>query len=187
MIPLLAIHLRLQSGDKPKAIFLEPLRQLCEEKTTEITALFPELNVTMITGEVEVDRPDILKNSDIIIATYELFDSLTRKPGKYNLSSFDLLVADEIHEIGDAGRGAAIDASITRFLIKKSGIQVILLSATFKNSDKLQSWIEKVTAFKTPIICSDFSPIKVHEYDIIPYKQSNRALTIVTKVNEILH
>ena len=61
---------------------------------------------------------DKLENSDILVLTNEKMDALMRF-GQSWISEIGLVIVDEIHLIGDEGRGPTLEMVLTRL---KSGL-----------------------------------------------------------------
>lgn len=166
-----AIRKYYQSGGTNKIFWLNPLKQIVREKVQELELTFPDKKILELTGDTSQEigfgtaREQYIKSSDIIVCSYEMFDSLTRKPNIYtSLNSVDMIVIDEIHSIGDHERGGKLDGAITRFLLRMQKldrhIQVVALSATFDNLEDLDKYFTQFTNVR--IVTSEFSPIKVN-------------------------
>ncbi|MHB8153730.1 MAG: DEAD/DEAH box helicase, partial [Bacillati bacterium] len=166
-----AIRKYYESDGSGKVFWLNPLKQIVREKVEELEATFTEKKILELTGDTSNEvgygnaRNDYIKQSDIVVCSYEMFDSLTRKPVLYNaMNDVDFLVIDEIHSIGDYERGGKLDGAITRFLLRaaknRRKVQIIALSATFENLNDLKKYFDQFTEIK--IINSDFTPINVN-------------------------
>ena len=132
---------------KSKIVYLSPLRALAAEKFTEFKKLEKinlgrKIKVGISTGDFD-SVEDKLENSDILVLTNEKMDALMRF-GQSWISEIGLVIVDEIHLIGDEGRGPTLEMVLTRL---KSGLigkipQIIALSATITNSDELAEWLD---------------------------------------------
>ncbi len=132
---------------KSKIVYLSPLRALAAEKFTEFKKLEKinlgrKIKVGISTGDFD-SVEDKLENSDILVLTNEKMDALMRF-GQSWISEIGLVIVDEIHLIGDEGRGPTLEMVLTRL---KSGLigkipQIIALSATITNSDELSEWLD---------------------------------------------
>ena len=114
---------------------------------------------------------DKLENSDILVLTNEKMDALMRF-GQSWISEIGLVIVDEIHLIGDEGRGPTLEMVLTRL---KSGLigkipQIIALSATITNSDELAEWLdcEHVESTWRPV------PLSEAVYDDFSVTNQNR-------------
>jgi len=132
---------------KSKIVYLSPLRALAAEKFTEFKKLEKinlgrKIKVGISTGDFD-SVEDKLENSDILVLTNEKMDALMRF-GQSWISEIGLVIVDEIHLIGDEGRGPTLEMVLTRL---KSGLigkipQIIALSATITNSNELAEWLD---------------------------------------------
>jgi len=132
---------------KSKIVYLSPLRALAAEKFTEFKKLEKinlgrKIKVGISTGDFD-SVEDKLENSDILVLTNEKMDALMRF-GQSWINEIGLVIVDEIHLIGDEGRGPTLEMVLTRL---KSGLigkipQIIALSATITNSDELAEWLD---------------------------------------------
>ena len=111
-----------------------------EFKKLETMKLDRKIKVTISTGDF--DSVGNLTNSDILILTNEKMDSLMRY-GPAWIDDIGLVVADEIHLVGDEGRGPTLEMILTRFKLGLAGNKprIIGLSATITNSDELAEWL----------------------------------------------
>jgi helicase len=135
-------------------VYLTPLRALASEKYDEFHALGKlGLSIGITTGDY--DQPaEYLGLNDLIIATYERFDSIFRLKPTW-LNRVGLIVIDELHNISDPDRGPIIEMIVARAL--KYGIRVLGLSATISNPDQLANWI------KGEVVASNWRPVKLVE------------------------
>jgi Superfamily II helicase len=121
-----------------KVIYLAPIRALAYEKFKE----FKDWNAIGLTREMSVGdyqkSIDDMKEANLLIMTYEKFDSLLRKEDKEWLKDIRAIVFDEIHTIGNENRGATIEFLISYFLGK---CKLIGLSATIGNLDEIATWM----------------------------------------------
>ena len=131
---------------KTKVVYLSPLRALAAEKFSEFKKLETmkldrKIKVTISTGDF--DSVGNLANSDILILTNEKMDSLMRY-GPAWIDDIGLVISDEIHLVGDEGRGPTLEMILTRFKLGLAGNKprIIALSATITNSDELAEWLD---------------------------------------------
>lgn len=173
-----------------KAIVMEPLKALAHEKVKDWSKRFPYLRFIELTSDVDVgkgqERNDELVKYDVIVCSFEMLDSMTRKPAIYTiLNQVGLLVIDEVHELGDETRGGSLDGALTRFLLGHKP-QVIALSATFDNVEDLKRYLEQ---FVSPVemISLPFAPIDVHVTPgIQSYVPQGRVALMFTEVERLM-
>lgn len=117
-----------------KAIYAAPLLSIQNEKVKEFKA-FEEHGIKV--GK----HPS---NSDLSVMVFESFDALTRFSWNV-LREVDTLIIDEFHMIGEYSRGPTLESAITRAKIINPSLRIIALSATLKNIDKIEQWLDGKT------------------------------------------
>lgn len=117
-----------------KAIYAAPLLSIQNEKVKEFKA-FEEHGIKV--GK----HPS---NSDLSVMVFESFDALTRFSWNV-LREVDTLIIDEFHMIGEYSRGPTLESAITRAKIINPSLRIIALSATLKNIDEIEQWIDGKT------------------------------------------
>jgi len=104
------------SKNKSKVIYLTPLRALASEKFEEFKKLEKingsKIKVAISTGDSN-STDNKLEDADVIILTNETMDAMMtfQKSWIYEIG---LVVSDEIHLIGDSGRGPTLEMILTR-------------------------------------------------------------------------
>lgn len=117
-----------------KAVYAAPLLSIQNEKVKEFKA-FEEHGIKV--GK----HPS---NSDLSIMVFESFDALTRFSWNV-LREVDTLIIDEFHMIGEYSRGPTLESAITRAKIINPSLRIIALSATLKNIDEIEQWLDGKT------------------------------------------
>ena len=157
---MMAILSFLSKG-KGKAVYLSPLKALAAEKYSE----FKKLEQIQIGGRkpkvaVSVgnlgDSKNNPANSDVLVLTNERMDYMIRRGSDW-VDDISLIVADEIHLVGDDDRGPALEMILTRMKRKDPPPQIIGLSATVTNSEEIADWLNAVLAE------SDWRPVPLTE------------------------
>ncbi|MEO9309405.1 MAG: DEAD/DEAH box helicase [Nitrososphaera sp.] len=132
------------SKKEGKIVYLTPLRALASEKFAEFKKLEKvdfgrPVNITISTGDFDsVDKE--LENSDVIVLTNEKMDSLIRHGAEW-IDKIGLVVADEVHLIGEPDRGPTLEIILTKLKELPSRPQILALSATMTNSEELSRWL----------------------------------------------
>ena len=144
LIAILAM-LSYLSKNSGKIIYLSPLRALAAEKFTEFKKLekIPlgkKIKVGISTGDFENIEKN-LEKSDILVLTNEKMDSVIRHGVEW-IDEIGLVIADEIHLIGDEGRGPTLEMILTKLKLLNPKPQIVGLSATITNSDELADWLD---------------------------------------------
>lgn len=114
-----------------KAIYAAPLLSIQNEKVKEFKA-FEEHGIKV--GK----HPS---SADLSVMVFESFDTLTRFSWNV-LRDVDTLIIDEFHMIGEFNRGPTLEAAITRAKIINPSMRIIALSATLRNIEEIEGWLE---------------------------------------------
>jgi len=132
------------SKHKGKIVYLSPLRALAAEKFLEFKKLERinldrKIKVQISTGDFEaIDRN--LENSDILVLTNEKMDSVIRHGAEW-VEDIGLVIADEIHLLGDQDRGPTLEMILTKLKLQEKKPQIVALSATITNANELSDWL----------------------------------------------
>jgi len=148
-----------------KAVMTVPLRALAYEKARDMS-MYEELGIRVAVTTGEYDEADSwLSDYDIIITTYEKFDSLLRHRPPW-LGSVGVLFIDEVHFVGDPKRGPIIESIVAKVKSLRLSTQIIASSATVGNAEELAKWLNAV-----PVV-SPWRPVRLREgvyYDGVIY------------------
>src|SRR5579875_566358 len=129
---------------KGKVIYLSPLKALASEKFSEFKKLDKadlgrKIKVQISTGDYDqTDRS--LGSNDVLIMTNEKMDSVIRQGAEW-LSEVSLVVADEVHLLGDEDRGPTLEIVLTKLALLDPRPQILALSATITNADEISAWL----------------------------------------------
>ncbi|HLC24690.1 MAG TPA: DEAD/DEAH box helicase, partial [Nitrosopumilaceae archaeon] len=132
------------SSKKGKIVYLSPLRALAAEKFSEFQKLESvdfgrKIRAQISTGDFD-NADKILEKSDIIVLTNEKMDSLIRHGAEW-INDISLLIADEVHLLGDRDRGPTLEIVLTKLKLLQQKPQILALSATVTNAKEISSWI----------------------------------------------
>ncbi len=147
--------LRTVLWDRKKALYIAPMRALVSEKYSDMKKDYPYLKTAMSIGELD-SLDHWLDRYDIIFASTEKLDSLIRH-GVPWLDSVGCIVVDELHMLGEYGRGPTLEVLITRLRKLVPAAQVIGLSATIGNAKELAEWLG------AELVSSDFRPVPLEK------------------------
>lgn len=151
MLGWLVLLQAIQQGKR--AILLEPLRALAQEKRDEISRLAPAisdalgklLNIRISTGDYRNDDEtffDSAPEGELIIATPERLEALLRNPDNQAwLETIGAVCVDEAHLICSPRRGPTLEYLLTSLLCQPAPPRIILLSATLGNLDRAKEWL----------------------------------------------
>ena len=159
LIAILAIINHL-SKRKSRVIYLTPLRALASEKYSELKQLEKldigrKIKTAVSTGDFDSIDKDT-EDADIIVLTNEKMDSLIRHDVEW-LDQIGLVVADEIHLIGDSDRGPTLEIILTKLKDLENKPQIVGLSATITNSDEISKWLD------CKLVSSEWRPVPLTE------------------------
>ena len=143
LIAILATINFLSQSDG-KVVYLSPLRALAAEKFSEFKKiekipLGRKIKVQISTGDFE-SADKTLEQSDILILTNEKMDSIIRHGAQW-IEKIGLVIADEVHLIGDQDRGPTLEIILTKLKLLHKKPQIIALSATITNADEISEWL----------------------------------------------
>ncbi len=135
-----------------KSIYVVPLKALASEKYNELKKLSAYgLRVRVASGDYD-EGFDIIRRSDVLIATSEKVDSMIRHD-PFALLDVGLVVFDETHLIGSENRGPVMEFLITTVKHVNPDASLLCLSATLPNHEQFARWIGGVS------VVSDFRPV----------------------------
>ena len=142
--------------EKGKAVYLVPLKALANEKHKEYQELFKDTKYKVIQSTGDIDsESSYLANYDLLILTTEKLDSLLRHRVSW-INEVKTVVIDEIHLLNDPSRGPTLEIIIT-LLKQLIQPQLVGLSATIGNPEKLAEWLEAKLVF------DDWRPVELKQ------------------------
>lgn len=117
-------------------IYTTPLKALANDKMREFQKLYGKENVGLLTGDIKYNTEAPIK-----IMTTEIYNNQASslKKGKDGIKT---VIYDEAHYLGDEERGGVWENSMIKTPF--SNIQMLCLSATIGNSDKLTDWLSSL-------------------------------------------
>lgn len=158
----------LAKGEKSRVAYVCPFKSLASEKFRAWKEE-PQLNQYGVVLWSSDSEDDGREGGRLIVATLESFDMKTRSDWwKDWINSFDCVVFDEAHIVGDDPRGGAMEAALMRLTEKNPAVRVVLLSATMSNAVDLAKWVKSLNGKPTKCITSSWRPTKVKtEYHLV--------------------
>ncbi len=159
LIAILAILNAVIKGKR--AVLLEPLRAIAQEKFEEINKVIPKIQkilkrkitIRISTGDYRLDTEYFSSpppnTGEIIIATPERFDVILRNPqNSLWIESIGLVCVDEAHLISSPKRGATLEYLITTMLYFSPASRLVLLSASLGDTKKAEEWLHPCDVIK---------------------------------------
>lgn len=126
------------------ALVIAPLRALCNEITSDLTAAFGDaavINQFTDTTQEDFDLELIEDTKYVFICTPEKFSYILRHDSDF-LSAIKLFIFDEAHLFDDSSRGVQYEllmAEVARSRNPES--QMVLFSAVLSNSEQIGDWL----------------------------------------------
>jgi len=130
-----AIRNTFASGGR--AWYASPLKALSNSKWVEFGELFGPQNVGILTGDTKENT-----TASVIVGTTEILRNQlydTMHSGKD--LSFDLVILDEAHFLGDRDRGVVWEEIM---IYLPARINLLLLSATIGNAEEIAEWLSSI-------------------------------------------
>jgi helicase len=145
-----------KGNSSAKCLYIVPLRALASEKF-ESFKKWESLGITVGVSTGDLDSTDPwLSGYDIVVATSEKVDSLTRHDTGW-LKGVTVLVVDEIHLVHDSKRGPTLEVVIARMRHLLSDLLILALSATVQNAGEIAGWLD------AKLIESTWRPVELRE------------------------
>ncbi|MCD6164963.1 MAG: DEAD/DEAH box helicase [Candidatus Odinarchaeota archaeon] len=154
--------------NRGKAVFLVPLKAIAYEKYGDFKRRYKNLGIKIgiSTGDFYAYAED-LEKVDIMVLTYERFDSLLRLNPLF-LKDIRIVVIDEIQNLGEEQRGPRLE-NITIRLRNFENLQLLALSGTIGNPEQLAQWL------KCKLIASKNRPVPLNTF-ILTAEDKNEAI-----------
>ena len=163
-----AIHCALRDGKR--VFYTTPLKALSNQKFSDFSEQYGADKVGLLTGDTSFNR-----GAQIVVMTTEVFRNMLYGTNfgsvTDNMKEVKYVILDEVHYMNDEQRGTVWEESI---IYCPTNVQIIALSATVANADKLTDWINTVHS-KTELVNTDFRPVPLRFY----YFDSSQPHTIL--------
>ena len=173
LIGELAILGALQRGCQ--AIYLAPLKAIVEERLEAWQGRFAKWSIGLFTGDRSNPKNgNSPADHDILLLTPEKLASYLHnwKSNLHWLSRIGSLVVDEIHLIGDSGRGAGLECLLARWKRINPFTRIVGLTGTLANAEEIASWMG-ARLYRT-----DWQPIPV-EHRIVRFSKAEQKLAFL--------
>ena len=136
-----------------KVVYTSPIKSLSNQKFSEFSKKFPEINFGILTGDIKYNpegdclimTTEILRNT---LFQKQMLETQTLTDSQLSLH-FDMdiqqdlacVIFDEIHYINDRDRGKVWEETI---MMLPNHVLLVMLSATMDRSIKFAGWIEDI-------------------------------------------
>lgn len=147
---------------KKNVLFILPYVSIVQEKVMALSPFavhFDFLVEEYATGKGTCPPRKRRTKNSIFIATIEkglaLLDSLIAEKRSNEIG---LIVVDELHLLGEVGRGGILEILLTKAMIIDNGIQIVGMSATIGNINEVAEFL------KADVYTRDFRPVELKEF-----------------------
>ena len=165
-----AIGRVLERGER--AFYTTPLKALSNQKFHELSALYGEQRVGLLTGDTSYNR-----DADIIVMTTEVLRNMLLTES-HQLVTLGLVVLDEVHYLQDPFRGGVWEEVI---ILTPSSVRFVALSATIGNAAFLGEWFSEVRG-ATSVVIEENRPIQLHNH-LAVVKRSHTSVDVIDLLN----
>ncbi|XP_016975255.2 helicase POLQ-like [Drosophila rhopaloa] len=143
-------------------LFILPYVSIVQEKVSAMSPFAIDLDFIVeeyTAGKGKCPPQPSRKRRSLFIASIEkgavLMDSLIDAQRPHEIG---LVVVDELHLIGERGRGATLEAFLTKVMFLNAGIQIVGMSATIGNLSEISSFLN------ADVYTRGFRPVELKEY-----------------------
>ncbi|XP_060792093.1 DNA polymerase theta isoform X2 [Neoarius graeffei] len=155
-----------------KAIFILPFVSVAREKMFYLQNVFQEAGVRVEGYMGSTSAPGGFSALDVAVCTIEKANGLiNRLIEEDRMDLLGIVVVDELHMLGDSGRGYLLELLLTKiqYIAKKTaekcadkgstdGVQIVGMSATLPNLDLLARWLS------AELYHTDYRPVPLMEW-----------------------
>ncbi|XP_028319414.1 helicase POLQ-like [Gouania willdenowi] len=163
---------------KKDALLVLPYVALVQEKVRGLASLGLDLDFMVEEYAGSKGRfPPVKRRSrkSLFVATIEKAHSLINSLIENNrLNELGLLVVDELHMLGDGGRGAVLEMILSKVQFLSKSTHIIGMSATLGNIKDLQTFLraENYTSDFRPVELKEFVKLKETIYEVDPKEEN---------------
>ncbi|XP_054459580.1 DNA polymerase theta isoform X2 [Anoplopoma fimbria] len=177
---------------KRKALFILPFVSVAKEKMHYLQSVFEEAGVRVEGYMGSTSAAGGFKALDVAVCTIEKANSLINKLiEEDNMGLLGMVVVDELHMVGDSGRGYLLELLLTkiRYIAQKQnatgslseGVQIVGMSATLPNLTLLASWLG------AELYQTDYRPVPLHEHLKVGCNIYDQSLAVVRQFAPAFH
>ncbi|XP_053712085.1 DNA polymerase theta-like isoform X2 [Synchiropus splendidus] len=168
---------------KRKALFILPFVSVAKEKMLYLQSVFEEAGVRVEGYMGSTSAAGGFAALDIAVCTIEKANSLiNRLIEEENMATLGMVVVDELHMVGDSGRGYLLELLLTkiRYIALKQttgslseGVQIVGMSATLPNLSLLACWLD------AELYQTDYRPVPLQEHLKVGSEIYDNSLSVV--------
>nr|XP_019955937.1 PREDICTED: DNA polymerase theta [Paralichthys olivaceus] len=176
---------------KRKALFILPFVSVAKEKMHYLQSVFEEAGVRVEGYMGSTSAAGGFTALDVAVCTIEKANSLiNRLIEEDSMGLLGMVVVDELHMVGDSGRGYLLELLLTkiRYIAQKQnttgslseGVQIIGMSATLPNLSLLASWLG------AELYQTDYRPVPLQEHLKVGCNIYDKSLSVVRQFTPAL-
>ncbi|KAM3864859.1 DNA polymerase theta [Diretmus argenteus] len=177
---------------KRKALFILPFVSVAKEKMHYLQSVFEEAGVRVEGYMGSTSAPGGFTALDVAVCTIEKANSLmNRLIEEDTMGLLGMVVVDELHMVGDSGRGYLLELLLTkiRYIAQKQnttgslseGVQIVGMSATLPNLSLLAGWLD------AELYQTDYRPVPLQEHLKVGSNIYDNSLSLVRQFTPALH
>ncbi|XP_067353215.1 DNA polymerase theta isoform X2 [Channa argus] len=177
---------------KRKALFILPFVSVAKEKMHYLQSVFEEAGIRVEGYMGSTSAAGGFTTLDVAVCTIEKANSLiNRLIEEDSMKLLGMVVVDELHMVGDSGRGYLLELLLTkiRYIAQKhnitgslsDGVQIIGMSATLPNLSLLASWLG------AELYQTDYRPVPLQEHLKVGCNFYDKSLSVVRQFTPALH
>uniref|UniRef100_A0AAQ5XZN7 DNA polymerase theta n=1 Tax=Amphiprion ocellaris TaxID=80972 RepID=A0AAQ5XZN7_AMPOC len=179
---------------KRKALFILPFVSVAKEKMHYLQSVFEEAGVRVEGYMGSRSAAGGFTALDVAVCTIEKANSLiNRLIEEDSMDLLGMVVVDELHMVGDSGRGYLLELLLTKiryiaqrqnttgFVSLSEGVQIIGMSATLPNLSLLASWLA------AELYQTDYRPVPLQEHLKVGCNIYDKSLAVVRQFTPALH
>ncbi|XP_050561559.1 helicase POLQ-like [Spodoptera frugiperda] len=156
------LMLREVLNRKKNALFILPFVAIVQEKIWALSTFAVQLDFLVeeyAAGKGHIPPKKRRKKNSIYIATIEKGLALIRSLIELDrLHEIGLIVVDELHLIGESGRGGTLETLLTTVIFTNKDIQIVGMSATIGNLHEIAQFL------RADVFQRQFRPVELTEY-----------------------
>lgn len=133
-----------------KAIYTSPIKALSNQKFRDFKEDFKEVDVGLITGDVQINP-----EANCLIMTTEILRSMLYR-GADLIRDVEFIIFDEVHYVNDIDRGVVWEEVI---IMLPDHVKFILLSATVPNTYEFANWVGRTKHKDIYVISTPKRPV----------------------------
>ncbi|EGW33889.1 uncharacterized protein SPAPADRAFT_133625 [Spathaspora passalidarum NRRL Y-27907] len=133
-----------------KTIYTSPIKALSNQKFRDFKQTFPDVDVGLITGDVQINP-----EATCLIMTTEILRSMVYR-GADLIRDVEFVIFDEVHYVNDIDRGVVWEEVI---IMLPDHVKYILLSATVPNTFEFANWVGRTKQKDIYVISTPKRPV----------------------------